>query len=112
MPAETCDQCGLPDELCVCEDMEKSASPDVRISVEDAGFSNKKMTVIRGLTEQDANTLDSELKSALGTGGTTEEATHPDGSTEMEVHLQGDQTDRDKLVTILEDAGYDLIFED
>lgn len=112
MPAETCDQCGLPQELCVCEDMEKSDSPDVYISLEDAGFADKKMTVIQGLTEQDANKLDSKLKSQLGAGGTTEEVTTPDGSTELEIHLQGDHTDRDRLVEILEENGYNLIFED
>lgn len=112
MPAETCDQCGLPQELCVCEDMEKSESPDVTISLTDAGFADKQMTIIQGLTEQDANRLDSELKSALGAGGTTEEVTKQDGSTELEIHLQGDHTNRDKLVEILEDAGYELHFQE
>lgn len=112
MPAETCDQCGLPQELCVCEDMEKSESPDVTVSVTDAGFADKKMTVINGLTEQDVNELDSKLKSNLGAGGTIEEVTTQDGSTELEIHLQGDHTDRDALVEIIEEKGYNLIFEE
>lgn len=111
MPAEICNDCGLPIELCVCEDIEKSESPEVTIRLEEAGFADKKMTVVAGLTEHDANELDSELKSSLGTGGTLKQVQQPDGSTELELHLQGDQTERDQLTSILEDNGYDVVYD-
>lgn len=108
MPAEICNDCGLPTELCVCEDIDKSESPDVSIRLEDAGFADKKMTVISGLTEHDAEDLETKLKSSLGTGGTLKQVQNQDGSTERELHLQGDQTKRDQLKDILEDHGYNI----
>lgn len=106
MAADTCTNCGLPDELCVCEDMDISESPEVTVRVEEAGFADKKMTVVSGVLEKHIDGLESKLKSALGAGGTRKN---------NEIHIQGDQTGRDKLVDILENdddfGGYEVVFK-
>lgn len=100
-----CQQCGLPDELCVCEDMNQSEDPTVRIWTEDAGFADKVHTLLENttLSEERTEELESELKSDLACGGTSEPS-------KGIIKLQGDHTGRDKLVTILEKYDYEPVF--
>lgn len=105
MTTETCSTCGLPDELCVCEDMAQSEDSEVTARVEDAGFADKVMTILQsdGFTADRTDDLASELKSGLAVGGTH-------NPSEGRIELQGDVTNRDKLREILEDEyGYDLV---
>lgn len=95
---EVCNTCGLPDELCVCEDMDKS-SHAVSTTIEERSY-DKKVTIIEGFNPNgdiDLEELASELKSSLGCGGTTKDNS---------IELQGDH--RGKIEPLLEDHGIEL----
>ena len=95
--AAVCPTCGLPDELCVCEDMAKSAQP-VTIDIDERRY-GKEVTIVRGLDAREVNLkgLASELKSALACGGTT----HEDS-----IELQGNHLDR--IETVLAENGFEV----
>ena len=70
---EICQTCGLPDDLCVCEDIAKESQ---RIIVRiDARRFGKEYTVIDGLNvnEIDVKDLAKKLKNKLACGGTYKE---------------------------------------
>jgi len=96
-----CNDCGLPQELCVCTDIDRSESPEVTITVEDRRF-DKKMTVIKGLAKNDVDELSSELKKSVGAGGTQDED-------EGKVLLQGDHKDKDRVHNIIQESGYTIV---
>jgi len=79
-----CETCGLPAELCVCDDVAADQTT-VTITVEERAYND--VTIIAGLDQDttDLAALRSELQSNLGCGGT-----HYDDM----IELQGDQTDR------------------
>jgi translation initiation factor 1 len=93
--AEVCATCGLPDELCVCEDISKDGQ-QVNIQIDERRF-GKQMTIVDGF---DAGTVDvealaSDLKSQLACGGTVHDDT---------IELQGDH--RDRIDEILAEHGF------
>lgn len=92
MTAETCTTCGLPDELCVCDDVERSEST-VTVTMERRSF-DKPVTIIRGV-ESGRSDLSSDLKSQMACGGTVKNE---------QIELQGDHVDR--VVDELEDRGF------
>jgi len=96
MVAAMCSTCGLPEELCVCEDVAKS-DMSVSVTLDERRF-DKVVTLVNNLdpSEVDVESLASELKSTLACGGTIQE----DGT----IELQGNHTDRIKPV--LEENGY------
>ena len=99
--AEICDTCGLPHELCVCEDVAKS-NQSVEVFTEERSY-NKTVTIVRGFdsNEIDVDSLSSELKSKFACGGTIN-----DHGNEKSVELQGDHLSR--LVEEMEDRGYNV----
>jgi translation initiation factor 1 len=90
-----CDKCGLPDELCICEEIAKE-SQRVRISTDKRRF-GKLATIVSGIDDRgiDLKELSSLLKAKCACGGTIRETT---------IELQGDH--RTKVREILETIGY------
>jgi translation initiation factor 1 len=68
--AEICPVCGLPTELCVCEEMSKEQQR-IRIRIENKRW-GKKYTIIDGIDSKDMklNKLASQLKTKCACGGT------------------------------------------
>lgn len=95
--ADVCPTCGLPDELCVCEDIAKFAH-SVTIEIEERRY-GKEVTIVKGLDarEVDLKGLASELKSSLACGGTT----HEDS-----IELQGNHQDR--IEAVLAENGFEV----
>ena len=89
--AEVCKKCGLPLDLCVCEELEKEETRIV-IRLEMRRF-RKPTTMIEGLNPKrtDLEKLAHQLKSRLACGGTAKEGY---------VLLQGDHRDtiKDQLM--------------
>ena len=92
MTLEICSKCGLPKELCVCEQFER-ASQKIIVRFEVRTF-GKKVTIIEGVTN-DAKKVASFLKSKLGCGGTIKDG---------RIELQGDH--RKRIKNLLMELGY------
>lgn len=91
--SETCDTCGLPDELCVCDDVERTETV-LTVTVEERKYND--VTLVEGV-ESNKEDLASELKSTLACGGTVKDG---------KIELQGDHTGR--VEDELEDRGYEV----
>ena len=92
---EICSVCGLPKDLCVCGDLDKSSSI-ISIRKEKRKY-NKVMTIIRGLQlrNEEMKKLTSEIKSKCASGGTLKNG---------EIEIQGDHVD--KIYNILKEKGF------
>ena len=91
--AEVCTTCGLPKDLCVCEELEKEETRIV-VRLEMRRF-RKPTTMVEGLNPKrtDLEKIAKELKSKLACGGTAK-----DGY----ILLQGDHRDdvRERLLNM------------
>ena len=90
-----CEKCGLPDDLCVCEELVKE-SQRVKITTDKRRF-GKVATVITGIDDKgiDLKELSSLLKAKCACGGTIKQSV---------IELQGDH--KEKVKELLQSIGY------
>ncbi|HEX17212.1 MAG TPA: stress response translation initiation inhibitor YciH [Thermoplasmatales archaeon] len=93
--SEICPKCGLPKEICVCEEIAREQQV-VEIKIDKRRY-GKTMTIIEGIDEKTENmkSLVSKLKSICASGGTVKDG---------RIELQGDH--RNKVKEYLESLGY------
>ncbi|UCD27060.1 MAG: translation initiation factor [Candidatus Bathyarchaeota archaeon] len=93
--AEICPTCGLPLDICVCEEISKEQQR-IRVRLETRKW-RKAVTIIDGIDEKDTNLsrLAQKLKSFCACGGTAKND---------EIILQGDH--RDRVKSYLVNLGY------
>ena len=93
--SEICPKCGLPKEICVCEEIAREQQ-NITITVDKRRY-GKTMTVVDGLNPHDLDlaSLISNLKSICACGGTNKSG---------RIELQGDH--RTKVKEALEKMGF------
>lgn len=92
---EICPKCGLPADICVCEEIAREQQ-NIRIFTVRRRY-GKKVTVVEGIDPNDININDlaKQLKTKCASGGTVK-----DGN----IELQGDH--KRKVFETLEELGY------
>jgi translation initiation factor 1 len=98
--AEICSVCGLPEELCACEDIAREQQ-DIRIATTKRRY-GKVVTIITGInpTDIDLEDLARYLKNKCAAGGTVKDGI---------IELQGDH--KKKALQALKEKGYTNISE-
>ena len=97
---EICNKCGLPRDLCICEDLAKETQK-IRIYANTRRF-NKITTVIEGIDTKNVNLkeLSQKLKTKFACGGTIKDG---------RIELQGDHGPEVKELLISYGFSKDLI---
>jgi len=95
MSEAVCPKCGLPSELCICEEIAKEEQ-QIRVYVEKRTY-GKPMTIVEGIDEGDIDLddLTSQLKSKCACGGTVKNG---------HIELQGDHAK--KVKKLLTERGF------
>ncbi|MFP4143261.1 MAG: stress response translation initiation inhibitor YciH [Thermoplasmata archaeon] len=95
MAEEVCPTCGLPKEICICEDIAREQQ-EIEIFTDQRRY-GKKVTIVDGIdtSDIDIGELASELKTKCAAGGTTKDG---------RIELQGDHIDTVK--EYLEEKGF------
>jgi translation initiation factor 1 len=97
--SQMCDVCGLPKEICVCEEIAREQQ-EIQIYTVARRY-GKMVTIVEGLTTDiDVGSLCSELKAACACGGTSKNGT---------IELQGDH--KQKVKQVLEKMGFNTEFK-
>ena len=93
--SDICDVCGLPKEICVCEDIAREQQK-ITITVDKRRY-GKMMTIVYGIDSHDLDidSLITQLKSKCACGGTIKDGI---------IELQGDH--RTKVKETLEKMGF------
>ncbi len=93
--SQMCDVCGLPKEICVCEEIAREQQ-EIQIYTVARRY-GKLMTVVEGINTSDIDvaSLCSQLKGACACGGTSKNGT---------IELQGDH--KSKVKQVLEKMGF------
>ncbi|MFH1012970.1 MAG: translation initiation factor [Thermoplasmatota archaeon] len=93
--SEICPKCGLPKDICVCEDIAREQQK-IEITVDKRRY-GKMMTIVDGINrnELDIDALITKLKKKCASGGTIKEG---------RIELQGDH--RTKVRETLEEMGF------
>ena len=93
--SDICPKCGLPKEICVCEEIAREQQ-NITIAIDRRRY-GKMMTVVDGLNPHDLDlgSLISNLKSKCACGGTIKDG---------RIELQGDH--RTKVKDALEKMGF------
>jgi len=84
-----CPKCGLPKELCVCEDISKGEQK-IRIRSDKRRY-GKFVTIIDGFQGVDVDKIAKELKTKLACGGTSKNG---------QIELQGNHVNKAKDILI------------
>jgi translation initiation factor 1 len=94
---EICNTCGLPKELCVCEEIAREQQ-DIKIFIEKRRY-GKTVTIVEGINANDIdiNDLARQLKTKCASGGTVK-----DGN----IELQGDH--KKKVLDALIELGFNI----
>lgn len=94
---EICPTCGLPKEICVCEEIAQEQQ-QIKVYSQERTF-GKSVTVIEGMNEEqvDLENIASDLKKNLACGGTVKEG---------RIELQGNH--EDKIGDLLVEMGFSL----
>ncbi len=95
--AGICSVCGLPEELCMCEQIAKEQQK-IRILTDTRRY-GKVVTVVEGIdsTDIDLDDLARKLKTRCAAGGTAKEG---------RIELQGDH--KRKVKEVLEELGFSV----
>ncbi len=95
MSAAICPTCGLPKEICVCEDLGRETTV-LSVGLDTRRY-GKAVTVVRGLesSPDEAEKLARDLKKSLATGGSGKDGV---------IVLQGDR--RKDVLRFLQERGY------
>ena len=95
--AGICSVCGLPEELCMCEQIAKEQQK-IRILTDTRRY-GKVVTVVEGIdsTDIDIDDLARKLKTRCAAGGTAKEG---------RIELQGDH--KKKVKEVLEELGFSV----
>lgn len=92
--AGICPKCGLPQDICVCDTLEKEQPHQIKVYTDKKRF-GKLVTIVEGLDAKEIDKITKELKHRLATGGTNKEGI---------ILLQGDH--KDKAVNMLIQLGF------
>lgn len=97
--SEMCDVCGLPQEICVCEEIAREQQ-EISIYTVSRRY-GKMVTIVDGINTGDIDvaSLTSELKAACACGGTAKEG---------KIELQGDH--KSKVKQVLNRMGFNAEF--
>lgn len=91
---DVCNKCGMIQDLCVCEVLDKQETTKIRVYTESKKF-KKLVTVVEGIDKAQIDDTASELKHRLACGGTAKDGL---------IILQGDHKRR--VPEVLQKLGY------